>query len=77
MMALSARWHARRKRGGDEHSGRAGGGGGRGRRRTPFSRNRWDMQQDASGEDVAVTSNTLRGVNLFAHGAAKIGFSVG
>lgn len=29
------------------------------------------MQQDASGEDVAVTSNTLRGVNLFVHGAAK------
>ena len=75
MMALSARWHARRKWG-DKHSGRAGGGG-RGRRRTPFSRNRWDMQQDASGEDVAVTSNTLRRVNLFVHGAAKIGFSIG
>lgn len=29
------------------------------------------MQQDASGEDVAVTSNTLRGVNLFVHGPAK------
>lgn len=35
------------------------------------------MQQDASGEDVAVTSNTLRGVNLFVHGAAKIAFSIG
>lgn len=36
---------------------RAFGEEGQGRRRTPFSRNRWDMQQDASGEDVAVTYN--------------------
>ena len=45
----------------DANGGQAFGEGGRrgdgGRRRTPFSRNRWDMQQDASGEDVAVTSN--------------------
>ncbi|GLD60191.1 N-acetyl-beta-glucosaminyl-glycoprotein 4-beta-N-acetylgalactosaminyltransferase 1-like protein [Lates japonicus] len=41
--------------------GRAFGEGGKGgRRRTPFSRNRWDMQQDASGEDVAVTHNKPR-----------------
>lgn len=55
MMALSARWHARRKWGTSVRGGWEEGG--RGRRRTPFSRNRWDMQQDASGEDVAVTSN--------------------
>ncbi|KAG8012515.1 hypothetical protein GBF38_020298 [Nibea albiflora] len=41
---------------GDEHLGREEGRGGR---RTPFSRNRWDMEQDASGEDVAVTYNKL------------------
>lgn len=49
MMALSARWHAR-----CEHSGRSDGD----RRRTPFSLNRWDMQQDASWEDVALTCET-------------------
>lgn len=36
---------------------RAFGEEGQGRRRTPFSRNRWDMQQDARGEDVAATHN--------------------
>lgn len=36
---------------------RAFGKEGRGRRRTPFSCNRWDVQQDAPGEDVAVTHN--------------------
>lgn len=39
------------------NGGRAFREEGQGRRRTPFSRNRWDMQQDAPGEDVAVTEN--------------------
>lgn len=39
------------------NGGRAFGEEEQGRRRTPFSRNRWDKRQDVSGEDAAVTYN--------------------